>query len=197
MPEHRNDIFLLEKISQGDQSGLSDLYDRYKTLVFSIAFHFLGNREDAEEVTLDVFSKVWEKAATYNTRKATVRTWLTKIARNRAIDLLRRRNARFTIQNPTWADACLDCLPASEDPESNLEMAVIHKEMTDALAQLPQNQRDTLALAYFKGLSHSQIAEALAQPLGTVKTRIRSALQTLRKIMADKYKNGTFKSNSE
>ena len=182
---------------KGDPSGLSDLYDRYKTLIFSIAFHVLGNREDAEEVTLDVFAKVWEKATAYTARKATVKTWLTTIARNRSIDLLRRRNTRFTGQNPTWTEACLDCMPALDDPEASLELAAMHREVNDALARLPTNQRDALALAYFKGLSHRQIADTLQEPLGTVKTRIRSAMQTLRKILLTEKKDTLLKSKSE
>lgn len=191
MPAPKEDTFLIESIAGDDPNGLSDFYDRYKTLVFSIAFHVLGNREDAEEVTLDVFATVWERADAYNARKATVKTWLTTIARNRAIDLLRRRSTRFSQESPAWADACLDCMPGSDDPQASLEQAGMHKEMTDALARLPENQREALALAYFKGLSHRQIAEALAEPLGTVKTRIRSALQTLRKIMVNDKINGS------
>ena len=185
MPTRKNDNFLLERIVKRDPAGLNDLYDRYKTLVFSIAFNVLGNTEDAEEVTIDVFSKIWEKAESYTSRKATVKVWVASITRNRSIDVLRRRNTRLTSQSPKWADACIDCIPALENPEIDLEMATAHKAVTDALAQLPERQRDALSLAYFRGFSHSQIAEALAEPLGTVKTRIRSALQTLRKIMME------------
>lgn len=195
MTAFKDDRSLLESIARGDSTGLGELYDRYKTLVFSIAFHILGSREDAEEATLDVFSKVWERAADYNARKATVKTWLTRIARNRAIDLLRRRNARFTGQNPAWADACLECMPGSDDPAGHLEKAELHQEVTRALARLPENQREALSLAYFRGFTHSQIAEALAEPLGTVKTRIRSALQTLRNSMLRDKKAGSVKSN--
>lgn len=191
MPVFKDDSSILSRVAQGESSGLNDLYDRYKTLVFSIALHVLGNREDAEEVTLDVFSKVWENAGDYIAKKATVKTWITAITRNRAIDLLRRRNVRFNAQNPAWADACLDCMPASDDPAGSLEMAVAKKQVTDALAQLPANQREALSLAYFRGFSHSQIAEELAEPLGTVKTRIRSALQTLRKTMLNHKKDGS------
>lgn len=185
MPTEKDDSLLLDCIVRGDPSGLSDLYDRYKKLVFSIAFHILRNTEDAEEVTLDVFSQVWEKAESYTAKKASVRVWLASIARYRSIDLLRRRNTRFTAESPKWADACIDCMSAPDDPETDLEMATAHKTVADAMAQLPQNQRDALSLAYFRGLSHAQIAETLAEPLGTVKTRIRSALQTLRKIMQE------------
>ena len=188
MPTRKNDNFLLERIVKRDPAGLSGLYDRYKTLVFSIAFNVLGNTEDAEEVTIDVFSNIWEKAESYTSRKATVKVWVASIARNRSIDVLRRRNTRLTSQSPKWADACLDCIPALENPEKDIEMAMAHKAVTEALAQLPKRQRDALSLAYFRGFSHSQIAEALAEPLGTVKTRIRSALQTLRKIMMEDIK---------
>lgn len=183
MPKQINDKVILERIVRGDSTGLSDLYDRYKTLIFSIAFNILGNNEDAEDVTIDVFSKIWEKAESYASRRATVKVWIASIARNRSIDALRRRNARLTLHSPKWADACLDCLPALENPEEDLEMAMVRKTITEALAQLPENQRDALSLSYFKGYSHNQIAEALSEPLGTVKTRIRSAMQTLHKLL--------------
>lgn len=185
VPSYEDDNFLLERIVNGDQTGLRKLYDRYQTVVFGLAFHVLGNREDAEEVTLDVFTKVWEKADVYTAHKANVRTWLTAITRNRAIDLLRRRNIRFTAQSPTWADACLDCMPAPDDQEASLDLAILRKKVADALVQLPSNQREVLALAYFRGLSHSQIAKELAAPLGTVKTRIRSAMRKLRNLIVN------------
>ena len=161
MPANKNDKYLLERIAKGDPAGISDLYDRYKTLVFSVAYNVLGNMEDAEEVTIDVFSKIWEKAESYTSPKATVKVWVARIARNRSIDMLRRRNVRLTSQSPKWADACLECLPANENPEEDLEIAMAHRAITDALAQLPANQRDALSLAYFRGYSHSQIAEIL------------------------------------
>jgi len=182
---NKSDKYLLERIAEGDPTGISDLYDRYKTLVFSLAYNVLGNMEDAEEVTIDVFSKIWDKAETYSSQMATVKVWLARIARNRSIDVLRKRKTRLTSQSPKWADACLECLPSHENPEEDLHLAVFHKAITDALAQLPAKQKDALSLAYFKGYSHSQIAELLDEPLGTVKTRIRSALQKLRVIMAD------------
>lgn len=185
LPINNNDKDLLKSIAEGDPSGLSDLYDRYKTLVFSIAFNVLGNIEDAEEVTIDVFNKVWEKAESYTSKKASVKVWIASIARNRSIDALRRRNTRLTSQSPKWADACLDCIPSPKNPEKELETAMDHRLITNALPQLPASQRDALSLAYFMGYSHSQISEILAEPLGTVKTRIRLALQTLRKILMD------------
>lgn len=191
MITNKNDKYLLERIAKGDPAGISDLYDRYKTLVFSVAYNVLGNMEDAEEVTLDVFSKVWEKVESYSSPKATVKVWIASIARNRSIDVLRRRNVRLTSLSPKWADACLECLPAHENQEEDLEMAMAHRAITNALAQLPSNQRDALSLAYFRGYSHSQIAEMLDEPLGTVKTRIRSAVQKLRKIMSDDIKGKT------
>ena len=120
-----------------------------------------------------------------------MKVWVASITRNRSIDVLRRRNTRLTSQSPTWADSCLDCLPANGNPEDDLEMAMAHRAITNALAQLPPNQRNALSLAYFRGYSHSQISEILGEPLGTVKTRIRSALQKLRKIMGDDNKGKT------
>jgi RNA polymerase sigma-70 factor (ECF subfamily) len=181
----KSDIYLLERIAEGDPTGISDLYDRYKTLVFSLAYNVLGNMEDAEEVTIDVFSTIWDKAETYSSQRATVKVWLARIARNRSIDVLRRRNTRLTSQGPKWADACLECLPSHENPEEDLHMAMSRKAIADALEQLPGKQKEALLLAYFKGYSHGQIAQLLDEPLGTIKTRIRSALQKLRIIITD------------
>lgn len=159
--------------------ALSELFDRYKTLVYSLAINIVGNHETAEDITLDVFTKIWEKAGTYNFGKATVKTWINRITRNRSIDVLRRRNTKLNTKSPHWSDFPLEMLPAEENPEEVMELALLSRKVTKALSKLPGEQKKPLALAYFMGYSHQQIAEALNKPLGTIKTRIRLAIQKL------------------
>lgn len=176
---------LLRQIASGDQGALASFYERYKNLVYSIAVNVLGSREDAEEVTIDVFSQIWEKAGSYNPERASVTTWISSLARYRSIDALRRRASRLNPHSPKWSDACLDCVPAPDNILEDAETALTQKEVSKALAELPENQREVLSFSYFRGMSHSEIAEVLNEPVGTIKTRIRSALQSLRKKLLE------------
>jgi len=177
----KNDSTLIRLVANNDPEALSVLYDRYKTLVFSLAVNIVGNPEAAEDITLDVFTKVWEKADTYRSEKATVKRWICSITRYRSIDTLRRRSARPNSGNPQWSDFSPDTLPAQDNPEEEIELAMIRRKVTEAVSKLPEEQKEPLALAYFKGYTHSQIAEILNEPLGTIKTRIRLAIQKLQK----------------
>jgi RNA polymerase sigma-70 factor (ECF subfamily) len=179
------DNALLKMMSQRQEQALGELYDRYSRLVFSVALNVLVDEALAEEVTQDVFLRVWEKAETFDSNLGKVSTWLASVTRNRAIDILRSRSKRpegnlagFSI------DDALD-LPASADVEAEVELARRQQRLRRAMAQLPEAQRQALAYAYLLGYSHSQIAEALKEPLGTVKTRIRMAMQSLRTLLAD------------
>jgi RNA polymerase sigma-70 factor (ECF subfamily) len=176
----KNDNALIRLVAKNDSEALGTLYDRYQTLVFSLAANIVGSPEAAEDITIDVFTKVWEKADTFRSEKATLKRWISSIARYRSIDTLRRRSARPDSSNPQWSDLSPDTLPADENPEEAIELAMIRRTVTEAVSKLPEEQKKPLALAYFKGYTHSQIAEMLNEPLGTIKTRIRSALQRLR-----------------
>jgi RNA polymerase sigma-70 factor (ECF subfamily) len=145
----------------------------------------VGSREDAEEITIDVFSQIWDKAGSYNPERASVTAWISIVARYRSIDTLRRRVSRFNLHNPKWSDACIDCMPAQDNPLEDVETALTQKEVSEAIAEVPANQREALSFSYVKSLSHAQIAEALNEPVGTVKTRIRSAMQSLRKKLLE------------
>jgi len=176
---NKNDEALIRLSANDDPEALSELYDRYKALVFSLAINIVGSHETAEDITLDVFTRVWQKADTYQPGKATVKRWISTIARYRSIDVLRRRNARLDTSNPRWSDFSPDTLPARENPEEVMELALIRRKVTEALLKLPEEQKKPLALAYFMGYSHRQIAEILNKPLGTIKTRIRLAIHKL------------------
>ena len=180
------DETLIRLVARTQPEALSALYDRYNRLVFSLALNVVGDRATAEEITLDVFTRIWERASTYQSDQARVNTWLTRITRNRSIDILRRRSARVEQHTVSWADVTTEAIPdGSPNPEEFAELAQQKTRVRAAIAQLPVEQQQALALAYFKGYSHRQIAELLEQPLGTIKTRLRLGLQKLRQQLEE------------
>jgi RNA polymerase sigma-70 factor (ECF subfamily) len=180
-----DDSALLARIAQKDEAALGALYDRYGRLVFSIAFGVVQNRETAEEITLDIFTTIWEKAHTYDPTLANTRTWLARMARNKGIDRLRREKVRPSHHSIGWAEMPTE--PAAENmtPETAVHQQMEQQRVRAAIASLPKEQQEALSLAYFQGYSHSQIAQVLNQPLGTVKGRIRGAMQKLRQLLAE------------
>lgn len=178
-----DDQQLIELVCQRNEAALSELYDRYARLLFSVALHMVGSRAAAEEITLDAFTQVWEKAERYNPDRASLSTWMVSIARYRAIDRLRRWDARPEKDSVYWTDVNFELSSHHHNPEASTEEKLLRERVQGALAELPVEQRQALALAYFKGMSHSQIANALALPLGTVKTRIRLAMEKLRRLL--------------
>ena len=183
-----DDEGLLRLISHQQTDALSALYDRYGRLVFSLALQMMGEVAVAEEITQDVFLRVWEKAHTYRADQARVSTWITSITRYRSIDLLRRRKSRPDHTSLAWDDLPLNATPVTgEGPEDMTELSMLQKRVRIAIATLPDEQKKVLALAYFKGLTHSEIAEILGDPLGTVKTRIRAGMQKLKDLLKDDF----------
>jgi RNA polymerase sigma-70 factor (ECF subfamily) len=153
--------------------------------VFSVAYAILGDRAVAEEVTLDVFVRVWQRAQTYQPERGKVSTWLVAITRHKAIDLLRWKKLRPESNSLDWDVSSLQNGFVLQDPEEQAELAQQQERVRQALAQLPAEQRQALSLAYFRGYSQLQIAEALKEPLGTVKTRIRLGMQKLRELLKE------------
>jgi RNA polymerase sigma-70 factor (ECF subfamily) len=182
-----DDESLLRLIAYGKTDALSEFYDRYSRLVYSLALFILNDPESAEEVTQDVFMRIWEKANTYRPEQAKVSTWLTSITRNRSIDVLRRQRVRPEGHRAGWEDTALEALAAADlpDPEGSAEEIILVQRVRLAITSLPRDQRQAVSLAYFEGYSHSEIAAALGEPLGTVKTRIRMAMQKLRSLLRD------------
>lgn len=180
-----DDEKLIGLISQQQEGALAQLYDRYSRLIFSLAFAMINDRATAEEITLDVFMRVWQKAESYRSDQAKVSTWLTHIARNHTIDVLRRRSVRLDQYAINWDDALPDDDPHENDPQESTEASLQRERIQSALAQLPLEQKQALELAYFSGYTQRQIAEVLKQPLGTIKTRLRLALQKLRDVLRD------------
>jgi RNA polymerase sigma-70 factor, ECF subfamily len=175
-----DDAVLMRLIAHSKTEALSVLYDRYARLVYGLALQATGEPASAEEVTQDTFLRAWENAATYQSEKGKVSTWLASIARNRSIDLMRRKQARRENTQVSLDEPPSFTLQGNENVENEVDLRSKQRAVRRALAQLPEDQRKALALAYFRGMTHEQIAESLGQPLGTVKTRIRLGMQKLR-----------------
>ncbi len=168
---------LLKRMRFGDAEAMSILYDETSRAVFGLTLKILGNRADAEEVVLDVYEKAWRTAASYDPARGSVLSWLIIMARSMALDRLRASRPAEPI---TEAESFV-----SPDPNPEMAAAAQQKraKVSAALEQLPAEQKQLLELAFFKGLSQSELAENLQIPLGTVKTRVRLGLSKLRSLM--------------
>lgn len=175
-------ITLVGQIAQGDQGALARLYDNTNRLVYGLILRVLGDTGAAEEVLLDVYSQVWRQAAAYDLHRGSPLAWLTTIARSRAIDRLRA--GWQTQQRQESLDVVTDRETAANSPEENTVLSERQHLVKQALAQLSAEQREVIELAYYSGLSHTEIAERLGQPLGTVKTRTRLGMIKLRDALA-------------
>ena len=174
---------LVWRMAAGDERALGVLYDRHGGVVYALARAVVGERADAEEVVADAFGQAWRSAAEYDPVRGSVAAWLTTIVRTRALDLVRRRGRRGSVYQRAaqMADGELAAPVATpEPPDRGLERAEAGALVRRALAALPDAQRRVIELAYFAGLSQSEIAAELAEPLGTVKTRMRAGLEKLR-----------------
>ena len=185
LTQQLEDPVLIDLIIQKNEDALGELYDRYHRLIYSIALNVVGRPEDAEEITLDVFTRVWSKATTFRSERAKVTTWLTRMARNRAIDLLRREGVRPMKHSVSWAQVSPEPAADIDRPEAAADLAMQKERVRAAITTLPDAQKEVLALAYFKGYSHSEIARELDIPLGTAKARIRSGMMKLRTLLGD------------
>jgi RNA polymerase sigma-70 factor (ECF subfamily) len=181
------DTTLIALIAQGQTEALDRLYDRYNRLVFSVALAVVAERAVAEEVTLDVFVQVWRRAGTYRPEQAKVRTWLIAITRHHAIDILRSQKSRPEANTLDWDEISSPEGPAPHGLEESVQLSLQRAHIQAKMAELPADQREALVLAYFKGYTHSEIAKALGQPLGTIKTRIRLGMQKLKKLLEEEH----------
>jgi RNA polymerase sigma-70 factor (ECF subfamily) len=176
-----HDRATVDRMARGDGSALADLYDRHARAIYSLAVRILADAAEAEDVVQDVFAQAWRQATRYDPLRAPVAGWLMIITRARALDRLRRRRSRIVAVELDPAT------PHPRDPDVSQEMLAITAEQAErvrgALGELPDSQRTAIELAYYEGLSQSDIAERLQQPLGTVKTRIRSGLLKLREAL--------------
>jgi RNA polymerase sigma-70 factor (ECF subfamily) len=175
------DELLLIDVRRGSEPALRSLYERYADLVFTVALRIVGDRDLAQEVLQDVFFRCWERADTFSSERGQLRGWLIGIARNRAVDVLRssQHQARLREQG-SWA---LDGAREGNGEADTLDRLALRQAVRTALDALPTVQRQTIELAYYGGMTQSEIAQATATPLGTVKTRIRDGMHRLRSLL--------------
>jgi RNA polymerase sigma-70 factor (ECF subfamily) len=171
----------LARIQDRDSAALQELYDESSRVLYGLAFRMLGDRADAEEVILDVYHQVWSSADRYDASRGSVWSWLTVMTRNRAIDRLRKSNLRRTRELPI--EEPMDSATGMPESERQSMFAQEQRLVRQAMAKLGKEQRQAIELAFFSGLSHSEVAETLGAPLGTIKTRIRVGIQNLRKAL--------------
>src|SRR5439155_17719609 len=178
MTDQTRDAACMERIRSGDHQALAELYERHGSLMYSMVLRIVGRAEDAEEVLQEAWLQAWNRAAAYDPSRGAVIAWLLTLARSRAIDRLRSRSSRQRVE-----ESVADEPPMApvEDPVATVAHRQLHTHVTAALAALAPRQREVLELAYFGGLSQSEIAARLETPLGTVKSWVRQGLLELRK----------------
>jgi RNA polymerase sigma-70 factor, ECF subfamily len=170
------DSMLISRIRAGDEDALAALHDRYSQVVYSVALRVLGETTQAEDILQEIFLQLWRNPQTFDSNRGSLGAWLAVITRHRAIDQLRRRRPESDIEDVIVAvDTRLE-----QTTDRNMAIAKIRA----VVERLPAEQRKPLEMAFFEGLTHSEIASKTGEPLGTIKTRIRSALLTLRKALA-------------
>jgi RNA polymerase sigma-70 factor (ECF subfamily) len=181
----RSDVELLHAVARGDEAALARLYDAYRVILFGLLVRILNSREEAEDILQDVFIQVWRRAKDFDEKRGRPFTWLVTLARSRAIDRLRQLGARQRLatgaaqeQTENVSDALSDTIRVAQ-----------RETVRQALAELPAEQRQTLVLAYFEGLTQSEIAAKLNAPLGTIKTRMRSGMIKLRALLGKQLEN--------
>ena len=179
----RTDENLMLCVARGDTNALGSLYDRYSGSVYSLILRMLYEPAVAEELVQETLLRVWRQASAYSPERGTPATWIFGIARNLAIDELRRRGVR---PQPSGGDPDAELArieSGDDDPAEQAYVQIRHEVVTNALAQLPPVQRKVLEMAYYSGLSQSEIAHTMGDPLGTVKTRMRLGLQRLKGLL--------------
>jgi RNA polymerase sigma-70 factor, ECF subfamily len=178
------DIRLLQAIAARDEQALARLYDRYRLILFGLTMRILNSRPEAEDVLQEVFLQVWRRASDFDPQRGKPFTWLVTLTRSRAIDRLRQLGARNRL-----AESASEVLPEqSSDAVTDTLHAEQREIVMSALAQLPEEQKRVLLLAYYEGLTQSEIAEKLATPLGTIKTRMRTGMMKLRELLSEQSK---------
>jgi RNA polymerase sigma-70 factor (ECF subfamily) len=176
---------IIKRVAEGDQSALTQFYDATNKLAFGLVLRVLNDRALAEEVLLDVYMQVWRQAARYDNRRGTPLSWLMTIARSRAIDRLRSGKQERLRNEPLEANDKLFALAPS--PQDATVASERQQLVRAALDTLSAEQREVIELAYYLGMSHSEIAAKLGQPLGTVKTRTRLGMMKLREKLKTVY----------
>ncbi|HKP38446.1 MAG TPA: sigma-70 family RNA polymerase sigma factor [Pyrinomonadaceae bacterium] len=180
-PSEITDNDLLRGITRGDEQALGAIYDRYRLILFGLILRILHDRQEAEDVLQETFLQVWRRAADFDESRGRVFTWLVTIARSRALDRLRALGSRARLADEVAHTADADAGDAAQDALKSEQGTIVRQ----ALAELPAEQRRALFLAYFEGLTQTEISARLGEPLGTVKTRMRTGLMKLRALLAE------------
>src|SRR5262249_54795686 len=170
------------RMARGDRDALAEVYDRHVRALYSLALRIVRQQADAEDVLQEVFAQVWTQAPRYDASRGTVIGWLVTLTRSRALDRLRRGRARPQSADDEAAQHLADLSPGIDLTLVSAQQAAAVRA---ALEGLPENQRAPIELAYYEGLSQSEIADRLGAPLGTIKTRMRQALLRLREAVAE------------
>lgn len=170
-----DDGHLMSAVRAGNQDAMAQLYDRYSSVVYSVALRVLGETASAEDVLQEIFMQLWRAPAAFDASRGNLAPWLAVIARNRALDLLRKRKPQTDIEETI--------VSIEPDLAADADRKRVAAKIRSTLQQMPASQRSALEMAYFEGYSHSEISERTGEPLGTVKTRIRSGLMLLRKAV--------------
>jgi RNA polymerase sigma-70 factor (ECF subfamily) len=164
---------LVSAIRSGDEQAMGQLYERYSPIVYSVALRVLGDAGAAEDVLQEVFMQLWRSPDAFDATRGSMPGWLAVVTRNRAIDSLRKRRPETDV-----SDVVISIAP---DLAGGIESSRAVEKIRGALAGMPPQQRSALEMAFFEGLTHTEIAEKTGEPLGTIKTRLRAGLLTLRK----------------
>lgn len=172
-----SDTDLVSAIRSGDQRAMATVYDRYSPVVYSIALRVLGDTGGAEDVQQDVFMQLWRNPSAFDSSRGNLGAWLAVITRNRAIDLLRKRRPETDPE-----DVVLSIVP---DMVGDADRSRIAEKVRGVLGAMPSSQRAALEMAYYQGMTHTEIAAKTGEPLGTIKTRIRAGLMILRKAFQE------------
>lgn len=170
------DLALVTAIRSGDQGAMAALYDRYSSIVYAVALRVLQDTGGAEDVLQDIFMQLWRNPGAFDASRGNMAAWLAVITRHRSIDALRRQRPQDDIE-----DVVLSVEP---DMASDADRSRAMEKVRGALQTMPSPQRSALEMAYFEGLTHAEIADKTGEPLGTIKTRIRTGLLSLRKVLA-------------
>jgi len=172
-PSVADDKALLERVLARDQSAMAELFDRYSGMAYSVAMRVVKDAAQAEDVMQDVFFQVWQNPKAFISDRGSLGAWLAVVVRNRAIDVIRRRKPSEAVEDVVLA--------ASTNVAAEVEHRTLIERVRNAMKDLPPEQRESVELAFFEGMTHAEIAEKKGEPLGTVKTRIRTALMSVRK----------------
>jgi RNA polymerase sigma-70 factor (ECF subfamily) len=181
--QHDPDSALVERIMAEDERALSALYDRYAGMLFAMLVRILRDTSAAEEVLQDLFLQLWRGASRFDASRGSLAGWLLVIGRNRALSRLRGKARREILADPE--EFSIEAVPSSGNLEDEAARMQLMRRLQGAMAALPPEQREAVELAYFEGMTQTEIAARVGCPLGTVKSRVRAAMQTLKQLFDD------------